>query len=93
MLTASRSRTWRLLLVEVAESSLASDQGLKLELYAGAGIAEYWIVHVEQHILVAHRDPADGRYRTVVTIAGRDQTLAPLAFPDLVLSLGDFSCV
>src|SRR3989304_9191972 len=32
-----------LLIVEAAESSLRRDQQVKLPVYAGAGIAEYWI--------------------------------------------------
>lgn len=33
-----------LLLIEVAESSLAYDRSTKLRLYAAAGIPEYWVV-------------------------------------------------
>ena len=33
-----------LLLIEVAESSLAYDRSTKLRLYAEAGIPEYWVV-------------------------------------------------
>src|SRR3954449_1525999 len=33
-----------LLVIEVADSSLAKDRGLKAGLYAEAGIADYWIV-------------------------------------------------
>lgn len=34
------------LLVEVADSTLAQDMGLKAALYAGAGVPEYWIADV-----------------------------------------------
>ena len=35
-----------ILLVEVADSSLKLDRGSKLQLYAGAGIQEYWVVNL-----------------------------------------------
>ena len=35
-----------------------------------------------------HRDPVDGRYRSVHTLARRD-TLAPLALPDVRVSVED----
>jgi Uma2 family endonuclease len=34
-----------LLIVEVAESSLRFDQGEKAELYAAAGVKDYWLVN------------------------------------------------
>jgi Uma2 family endonuclease len=34
------------LLIEVADSTLAQDMGLKAALYAGAGVPEYWVVDV-----------------------------------------------
>ena len=38
-----------LLVIEVADSSLAKDRGLKARLYAEAGIADYWIVNLPGH--------------------------------------------
>src|SRR5689334_1719578 len=35
-----------LLVVEVSDSSLVRDRGLKARLYAEAGIADYWIVNI-----------------------------------------------
>jgi len=34
------------LLIEVADSTLPQDMGLKAALYAGAGVPEYWVVDV-----------------------------------------------
>jgi len=45
------------LIVEVAESSLAFDRAQKGSLYARAGIADYWIVNLEDRILEVYRDP------------------------------------
>jgi Uma2 family endonuclease len=35
-----------LLLIEVADSSLAFDQGTKRDLYARFGVGEYWVVDI-----------------------------------------------
>jgi Uma2 family endonuclease len=51
------------LLVEVAESSLRKDRGIKTGIYADAGVPEYWIVDVEGGVVEVYTDPADGAYR------------------------------
>ena len=45
------------LIIEVAESSLAFDRTQKGSLYARAGIADYWIVNLEDRIVEVYRDP------------------------------------
>jgi len=50
------------LLIEVADSSLAFDKGVKLELYARAGIPEVWIVDLTTDRVLVHRSPAGGSY-------------------------------
>jgi len=42
-----------LLVVEVADSSLAQDRITKAAMYAGAGIPEYWIVNLRDHCVEA----------------------------------------
>ena len=39
------------LLIEVADSTLAQDIGLKAALYAGAGVPEYWVVDVNRRVM------------------------------------------
>lgn len=73
-----------LLLVEVAESTLCDDLGEKADLYAEAGIADYWVVNIPDRCIVVHRDPQGGRYREIRAHAG-DEELRPLAFRDVVL--------
>lgn len=46
-----------LLLIEVADSSLAGDLGAKLEQYARAGIPRYWVVDVAGRTLYDYREP------------------------------------
>ena len=51
-----------LLLVEVAETTLAYDRDIKLPLYARAGIPEVWIVDLATPMLQIHRAPSGDRY-------------------------------
>ena len=63
-----------LLLVEVAESSLAYDRGTKLPLYARHGIREVWIVDLVGRAIEIHGHPVAGRFTTE-----RRQSAGPLA--------------
>jgi len=45
------------LVVEVADASLERDRGLKQRIYAGAGIAAYWIVDLLGRRLETYSDP------------------------------------
>jgi Uma2 family endonuclease len=51
------------LVVEVADTSLATDRRVKSRIYAAAGIPEYWIVHLvkRQVEVLRHPYPAKGR--------------------------------
>lgn len=51
--------------VEVADSSLGRDRGLKRGLYAAARIPFYWVVNLVENRLEAYSDPVDGDYRIV----------------------------
>ena len=75
-----------LLVIEVADSSLQYDQQTKLPRYAAAGIVELWIVNLIDEQIELYHDPAGDTYATR-SIHRRGDTLAPLAFPDLVLSV------
>jgi Uma2 family endonuclease len=73
------------LVVEVAESSLAFDRRDKGSLYARDGVADYWIVNLMDHVLEVNREPvADAgapsgwRYHAVSAL-GRDDVVVPLA--------------
>jgi Uma2 family endonuclease len=60
-----------LLLVEVADRTLRTDLGRKARIYASGGVAEYWVVDVNNRVLYVHRAPEAGRYasRQLLTIA------------------------
>jgi Uma2 family endonuclease len=46
-----------LLVIEVADSSLALDMGVKLAKYARAGIPRYWVADIQHRTLHDYRDP------------------------------------
>ena len=77
-----------LLVVEVADSSLRYDRRRKVRLYAVAGIPEYWVVGVEREWLEVYRTPEGEGYRDVRRVS-RGDTIAPLSFPDLLISVAD----
>lgn len=70
------------LLIEVADSSLAFDQGAKRDLYARFGVVEYWVVNVNESCIVVYRDPALGVFRQVSEYRNDDR-VSPQAFPDV----------
>ena len=78
-----------LLLVEVADASGPRDRGPKLELYALAGIPEYWILDVENSALEVYRSPSGRGYGTAETFRA-GTPVAPKAFPDIELELSEF---
>lgn len=77
------------LLVEVADSSLRKDRGIKSEIYAEAGVPEYWIVDVSRAAVEVWTGPVDGHY-TQLTTYGRGESIALVAFPDVLLATDDF---
>ena len=78
-----------LLIVEVSDSSLRRDREAKLSLYAAAGIPEVWIANVPARQVEAFSDPVDGVYQSH-RIVSADVQISPIAFPDVVLTVGDF---
>ena len=51
-----------LLVVEVAETTSSRDLGLKRELYAEAGIPNYWVIDSKRSIVHVYGRPKDGDY-------------------------------
>jgi Uma2 family endonuclease len=77
-----------LLAVEVADSTLSFDLGKKAPLYARAGIPEYWILDVNGRRLIVHRDPAGGKYASVI-VYHEHESVAPLAAPGSMFRVAD----
>jgi len=73
-----------LLLIEVADTSLAYDRDVKLPLYARSGIAEVWLVNLNGGVVERHTEPSENGYR-LVRRTGRGETLESAALPTLTL--------
>ncbi len=58
-----------ILAVEVADSSAAFDLTRKAELYANAGVPEYWVVDLPRRRLVRQREARGGKYQLVDSFA------------------------
>ncbi len=52
-----------LLLVEVADTTLAYDRNVKVPLYARAGIPEVWLVNLTEAVIEVYSEPAGGAYQ------------------------------
>ncbi len=76
------------LVVEVAESSLATDRGIKKSIYARAGIAEYWIVDVRGGVIEVYRDPVGNDYASR-SVFGPGDILEPSAASGGALAVAD----
>lgn len=70
-----------LLLIEVADSSLAKDRRVKMPLYARDGVEEAWIVDLVHQRLLVYRVPEPTGYAVLPTLS-RGESISPLAFPD-----------
>lgn len=83
------------LIVEIADTSLDHDTTEKAELYATAGVADYWVLDVDRRELHVFRDPAPlpaglgaTAYQTRRTLAETD-TVSPLALPLVTVRVAD----
>lgn len=56
------------LLIEVADVSLETDLGAKLELYARAGIREFWIIDLTTDGVLVHRNPSGDKYESMTRV-------------------------
>jgi Uma2 family endonuclease len=87
--------TTALLVVEVADTSLDMDTGKKAQLYAAAGIADYWVIDLNSRLVIVRRDPRSdpgspfaASYGTVTSLPA-GQAVAPLAAPQAPVNVAD----
>jgi Uma2 family endonuclease len=77
-----------LLLIEVAETTLASDRGVKLPLYATAGIVETWIVNLPDERIEVYAEPQGGAYH-LTRIYNRGEVMSAHTISGLSLSVAE----
>jgi Uma2 family endonuclease len=72
-------------LIEVANSTLVKDLGMKKDIYADAGILEYWVMDLQALVLTIFRDLTTDGYQSETRL--NSGTISPLAFPDLSIDV------
>lgn len=86
--TASPGPADLLLVAEVSATTQDYDLGAKAALYARAGIAEYWVLDLQENRIVVHRNPVGDRYSSIVAYAV-DEAVSTLAAPESSIRLQD----
>ena len=76
------------LLIEVADASLDYDRQEKLPAYGRAGIAEVWIVNLNDSTIEVYREPNFTGYGSRTVLRAGDQA-KPLAFPDVDVDVAE----
>ena len=76
-----------LVLIEVADSSLAYDRDLKIPLYARSAVPEVWLVDLEAQAVEIYRDPGPDGYRVNERITEPTAELRSTNLPRLALRL------
>jgi Uma2 family endonuclease len=76
------------LIVEVAQTSLAKDRGIKARLYASSGVVEYWVVDLQSLTIEVRTKPGKRAYAHRRT-ARIDDAIRLVAFPDVEIRVGD----
>lgn len=75
-----------LLLIEVMDTTAARDRGVKLPLYARAGIVEVWLVDLRHDTIEVCRQPVPSGYADV-QVLGRGSAVTPQEFPDVSVTV------
>lgn len=77
-----------LLIVEIANSSVAQDRGRKARLYARHGVREYWVINAKTRVAHVFREPSEGRFGSEAVV-GPEEELAPMLLAGVRLRLGE----
>lgn len=77
-----------LLAIEVSDTTLAFDKGLKADVYARAGIRELWVLDVNRREVVVHRQPERDGYLRILTLSG-EASVSPIALPSVSLTVDE----
>ncbi len=77
-----------LIVLEVADSSLRRDRGIKARLYAAGGVQDYWIVDVTEPSIEVYREPSGDQYRSIVRY-DRYARVSPLLLPYISVCLDE----
>ncbi|NJL00252.1 MAG: Uma2 family endonuclease [Spirulinaceae cyanobacterium RM2_2_10] len=76
------------LLIEIADTSLSRDLNIKANLYAAAGIQDYWVIDLSTQQLHSFRAPRPDGYERQTILRGQ-QTIGLQAFSDCTFTVQD----
>ncbi len=77
-----------LLIIEVADTTLAYERDIKIPVYARHGIPEVWLFDMQTGSLFVHRDPGPNGFQRVLT-PQRNETVSPMLLPDIRIDLAE----
>ena len=77
-----------LLVIEVADTTLAYDRDAKMPIYARHGIVEAWLIDLQGQTVSIYQDPGNNGYRRLLTPA-RNESIAPALLPSVTIQLAD----
>lgn len=66
-----------LVVIEVSDTSIRYDRGIKLARYAQAGVPELWIVDLNKHCIHLYRNPTEGKYQEHAVLERGDTMALP----------------
>ncbi len=76
------------LVVEVADATLAFDRGRKKRLYARNAMPEYWIINLVEGHLEVYRDPQKDNFASKTALCP-EQSVSPVAAPNSKILVAD----
>ena len=76
------------ILFEVADTTFQADREIKYRLYARAGVAEYWIIDIQNRRTFVCREPAGDEYKSIALFQVHEPVTSPAA-PGFSLLLKD----
>lgn len=57
-----------ILLVEVSDSTLATDRRVKIPMYAEAGITDVWLVNLDKDVVEVYSEPVGSKYKKMALV-------------------------
>ena len=75
-----------LLVVEIADTSLAYDLQMKARLYSSHGVREYWVINAATLVTTVHSQPSGAAYAIIGEVAPGG-LISPALAPALAVSL------
>lgn len=74
------------LLIEIADTTLKTDTGIKAKEYAKSGIKDYWVLDLKNRQLLVFRQPTEADYQNKQTLP-ENASISPLQFPQIPLQI------